>query len=181
MAAADGVGSGVVYELTDKFVVRAKLPEVWGFFSSVENLAEITPKWMAFTVRTPEVVIEEGAVFDYTIRWGVGGVRVPVKWRTRIILWEPRRMFVDLQVRGPYVLWHHQHSFREVEDGVECGDRVSYILPAGPVGRVVHAAVVRRQLREIFEYRRKVIGERLGWVREIEPVRIEPVKMEPVS
>lgn len=161
----------MTYELTDKFLVKAALPEVWAFFSSVGNLKEITPKWMNFTVLTPGVEIKQDAVFEYTIGW----MGVKMKWRTRIEVWEPRREFVDLQEKGPYALWRHTHSFREVEGGVECADRVEYRLPFGPIGRMTHAVMVRRQLQEIFEYRRKVIGEKLGWVREVEPVRIRPV------
>ena len=93
---------------------------------------------------------------------------MPVRWQTRIIDWSPPRQFIDLQVRGPYALWHHQHVFGPVEDGVLCRDRVIYKLPAGPLGRAVHAAVVGRQLRDIFRFRRGVIADRLGWVRPVQ-------------
>ena len=72
-------------------------------------------------------------------------------------------------VHGPYALWHHQHTFTPVEGGgVECFDRVIYRLPFGVLGRITHAAIVRRQLIEIFQFRRRVIGERLGWIRAIQ-------------
>ena len=61
-------------------------------------------------------------------------------------------------------LWHHQHTFEPNPDGagVICADRVIYKIPLGPLGRMMHALIVRNQLLDIFRHRRKVIGESLG-------------------
>src|SRR5215207_2008382 len=151
------------YELTDHFEVAAGIERCWQFFGSAENLPLITPPWLNFRIamRTPLPAIAQDAVLDYTIRW----MGVPVKWRTKIIDWSPPRQFLDLQIRGPYALWHHQHRFEPIDGagraggagarGVRCFDRVIYQLPVPLVRHVVHAAVVRKQLLEIFRYRRK--------------------------
>jgi hypothetical protein len=164
------------YELTDRFLVAADPDQTWRFFSAADNLPLITPPWLRFTVRTPPpVTIGPDALLDYTIRW----MGLSVRWRTKIIDWSPPRQFIDLQVRGPYALWHHQHTFTPTADGVQCSDRVIYRLPVPLVGRAVHAAVVRRQLVGIFRFRRNVIGERLGWAHHKPPtqdqVRIRPL------
>ena len=152
------------YELTDHFVVKASQAATWEFFSSADNLPAITPPWLTFTIKTPPPVrIEQDSLLDYTIKW----MGLPIKWRTRIIDWQPPRLFIDLQVRGPYALWHHQHTFTPVDDGVACTDRVIYKLPMGWLGRLGHG-LVRKQLLEIFRFRRQVIGERLGWVRGVQ-------------
>jgi N-acyl-L-homoserine lactone synthetase len=40
----------------------------------------------------------------------------------------------------------------------------------------VNALLVRRQLLEVFRYRRRIIGERLGWVRAVQTdVEIKPL------
>lgn len=155
----------MLYELTDHFVVAAGLERTWAFFSSAENLPRITPPWLRFTIRTPgRIEIGPETLLDYTIRWA----GVPVKWRTKIIDWSPPHQFIDLQVRGPYALWHHQHKFREAAQGTTCTDRVIYQLPAGWLGRAMHGVAVRRQLIDIFRFRRKVIAEELGWVRAVQ-------------
>jgi hypothetical protein len=161
------------YELTDHFQVGADLSRTWTFFSSAENLRRITPAWMQFTITAGgDAPIALDTVLDYTIRWK----GLPMRWRTKIVEWSPQRQFMDLQVRGPYALWLHQHSFAEVAGGVECRDRVIYRMPVPLVGRAVHAAVVRNQLLGIFRHRRKVIGEELGWVRAVQPdVQIRPL------
>ena len=38
-------------------------------------------------------------------------------------------------------------------DGVFVDDVVEYELPFGPLGAIAHALFVRRQLRQIFDYR----------------------------
>ena len=152
------------YELTDRFEVAAGAEACWAFFSDAANLPLITPPWLKFKVVTAEPAVGPEALLDYTIRW----LGLPVRWRTKIVDWSPPRQFIDLQVRRPYALWMHQHTFTPTERGTDCRDRVVYRLPVPLAGRVVHAAVVRRQLLEIFRFRRKVIGERLGWVRAIQ-------------
>lgn len=154
------------YELTDHFVVAAPPDKTWDFFGRAENLPAITPPWLGFTIHTPApITIGPDSLLDYTIRWA----GLPIRWRTRIIDWSPPRQFIDLQIRGPYTLWHHQHTFEPGEDGTVCRDRVTYKVPGGPVGRITNAAVIRRQLVGIFEYRRQVIGQELGWVRTVQP------------
>jgi ligand-binding SRPBCC domain-containing protein len=154
------------FELTDHFEVRASPASAWEFFSTATNLPLITPPWLRFTMAMePPVKIGPAAVLDYTIRW----LGLPIPWRTRIIDWSPPRQFIDLQVRGPYTLWHHQHVFETSSaGGTVCSDRVIYELPVPLVRRVVHPLVVRKQLLEIFRFRRKVIGERLGGLRGIQ-------------
>lgn len=150
------------YQLTDHFEVAADVTKTWEFFSNAGNLPRITPAWMRFSVVTPEpIVIAQDSILDYTIRWA----GIPIGWRTKIIEWSPPRQFIDLQIRGPYSLWHHQHKFTPSERGVVCFDRVIYQLPGPGIRRIVHPLMVRKQLLEIFRYRRKVIGENLGWIR----------------
>ena len=158
----------MVYELTDHFEVAADVDRCWQFFGSAENLPLITPPWLRFTIAMPAPLPAIGpeSGLDYTIRW----MGVPVQWRTRIIDWSPPHQFIDLQIRGPYGLWHHQHTFTPLPDGggVRCFDRVIYQLPVPGVRRAVHALVVRKQLIEIFRFRRKVIGKHLGWARAVQ-------------
>jgi hypothetical protein len=135
-------------------VLPGTLREVFAFFERPENLARITPPWLAFRMHTvPPLSLRRGAVIDYTIRW----MGIPVRWRTLITDYDPPNMFVDTQIQGPYSLWEHTHQFRPCAGGVEMTDIVRYQLPLGLVGSVAHALIVGRQLEAIFDFRANVI------------------------
>ena len=46
--------------------------------------------------------------------------------------------FADEQLRGPYVLWRHSHTFEPEDGGTMTTDRVQYIVPGGPLAGLVH-------------------------------------------
>ena len=141
---------------------RVPLPigEAFAFYGDARNLERITPPWLGFEVTTPEPIeMGEGTLIEYRLRLH----RVPVRWRTRIEAWEPPRRFVDAQVKGPYSLWEHTHTFEE--DGPEATiirDRVRYAIPFGPLGGLADRLLVRRDLKQIFDYRRDAVARQLG-------------------
>jgi ligand-binding SRPBCC domain-containing protein len=161
------------YLLKDRFVVAADSAKTWAFFSAAENLPRITPPAMKFRIDAePAGGIAQDSILDYTVR--VAGV--PVRWRTLITSWVPPIQFIDLQIRGPYAVWHHRHTFTPVADGMECTDDVLYKLPGGAVGRIAQPLMVRPQLLAIFRFRREAIARLLGPVRAIQAdVTIERV------
>jgi ligand-binding SRPBCC domain-containing protein len=124
-------------------------------FADAHNLERITPPWLGFRVITAgPIEMAAGTLIDYRLR--LHGV--PVRWRTRIEVWEPGRRFVDIQLRGPYRLWHHTHSFEAVEGGTLVRDRVRYALPLGPFGALARLAFVRRDLERIFDHRAEAVA-----------------------
>lgn len=128
---------------------------VFPFFARPENLARITPPWLDFRILTPSPVPMAAAVtIDYTIR--ILGLRL--SWRSRIAEYDPPRGFRDVQLIGPYRLWDHRHRFRPEGGGTVVEDEVSYQLPLGPLGRLVHALLVRPRLDAIFDYRRERVA-----------------------
>jgi ligand-binding SRPBCC domain-containing protein len=129
--------------------------DVFPFFADAHNLEAITPPWLGFRVATPRPIgMSAGALIEYRLR--LRGV--PLRWRTRIAVWDPPRRFVDVQLSGPYRLWHHTHDFEPAGDGgTVMRDTVRYALPLGPVGALAHALVVRRDLAAIFDFRHAAV------------------------
>jgi hypothetical protein len=130
--------------------------EVFAFFSDARNLEVITPPWLGFRILTPRPIhMATGTKLRYRI--GLHGI--PLRWTTEIRRWDPPHRFVDVQLSGPYKLWHHTHRFETHEGGTRITDVVRYRLPFGWIGRVVHALMVRRDVERIFAYRFQRIGE----------------------
>jgi ligand-binding SRPBCC domain-containing protein len=140
------------------------LDEAWAFFSDPRNLREITPDWLGFEIKTPDLPDEAypGLIISYTVR---PLFNIPVGWVTEITHIEPKRMFVDEQRRGPYAMWHHEHHFEEIPGGVRMRDIVSYVIPGGPLGDLVNVLTVRERVRAIFRYRKSVLEPRFGIYR----------------
>lgn len=140
---------------------RVDLPiaRAFEFYGDAHNLERITPPWLGFEVTTPGLIeMGVGTSIEYLLRLH----RVPVRWRTRIEAWEPPRRFVDVQVKGPYSLWEHAHTFEEDGSGATIiGDRVRYSIPFGPLGEIADRLLVRRDLRRIFDYRREAVAREL--------------------
>lgn len=129
----------------------------WEFFSSPLNLSKITPSYMDFRITSdlPEEMYE-GMIITYKVKPLAG---IAVNWVTEISHIRKPYFFIDTQLSGPYKLWHHQHIFKEVENGIEMEDIVHYKLPFGILGNIANFLFVRRQLEGIFNYRKKVLSE----------------------
>ncbi|HTX30462.1 MAG TPA: SRPBCC family protein [Solirubrobacteraceae bacterium] len=146
-------------QLEREQVVTRPLAEVFAFFARAENLERITPPWLSFRVTTPgPIEMARGTVIDYRLR--LHGL--PLRWTSRIELWEEGRRFVDRQVRGPYRLWRHLHEFAPVDGGTCVRDRVDYALPLGRAGHRLGRPLVRHDLAQIFDYRRAAVRRLLG-------------------
>ena len=145
--------------LTREQILPGAPDEVFGFFADAANLEAITPPWLRFRIVTPKPIhMAAGTLIEYRLALH----RIPIRWLTRIEVWEPGERFVDVQLRGPYRLWHHTHSFEAREGGTLVGDRVRYALPLGPLGELAHRALVRRDLERIFDFRHERVARRLG-------------------
>jgi ligand-binding SRPBCC domain-containing protein len=147
-----------MWRLECEMTAPVAIERAFALFEDPYNLAKVTPAWLNFRIKTREpIVMGRGTQIDYTIRW----LGLPVRWRTRITDYDPPRLFVDQQIRGPYLLWRHRHEFRETAGGTVISDRVDYRLPLGSAGDLAHVLVVRRQLIGIFRFRQRAIAELL--------------------
>ena len=142
------------YRFKTEVVLNAPIKEVFEFFSSAENLEALTPPWLNFKILTQlPLRVKEGSLLDYKISLH----RIPIKWRTEIAVWQPPVRFVDQQLRGPFKLWRHEHTFEDLDEGRTLMlDEVNYI-PRG--GGLIHRFFVKPDLERIFAYRQEKLSE----------------------
>jgi uncharacterized protein len=139
--------------------VPHQLDEVFEFFSKAENLQELTPAWLHFQIFSVDPTpIRRGTLIRYSLRWRV----FPIHWTTEIIEWDPPHRFVDIQLKGPYKLWHHEHRFVAEGSGARIFDEVQYMLPFGPFGWIAHQVKVRKDVESIFAYRKTAVARLFG-------------------
>ena len=147
------------YRLRHEQIVPRPLEEVFEFFARAENLETLTPEWLNFKIESVNPrPVQKGTLISYELR--VRGL--PLRWTSEIQEWNPPTRFVDLQIRGPYKLWHHTHTFIAEGNNTRIIDEVLYDLPFGPLGKIAHTLMVKSDVEKIFRYREMKIRELFG-------------------
>ncbi len=149
-----------IYEIhsTQKLPISKK--EAWDFLSNPRNLQEIMPADMGFKILSgADRKMFTGQILQYKV------TPLPLfstKWVTEITHVEELSYFVDIQLSGPYKMWHHKHFIKEIEGGVEVEDLVHYVVPFGWLGQLLHPIIIQPKLNQIFEARTKKMTELFG-------------------
>lgn len=141
------------FQIHEAILLNYPREQVFRFFANAENLGLLTPPWLRFSIKNDlPIKMTQGTVISYTIR--IRGI--PVNWESEITIWRPPYEFCDVQRRGPYRQWIHQHIFESVPGGTRVLDRVDYDVPGGAV---VNRLFVAGDLRRIFAYRKAKLVE----------------------
>ena len=126
------------------------LETVFHFFSNAENLNRLTPPHLDFEILTPlPIQMAEGTLIDYQLKI----YKIPIKWKTKIIAWEPPYRFIDAQLKGPYRKWIHEHKFEAADDRTKMTDTVEYAIPGGIFSPAINNLFVKRDIQKIFNFR----------------------------
>ncbi len=148
------MGARPIYTMHRRQWLPCGLHQTFGFFERPENLPRITPPWLQFRLLTPApIVMRRGLTIDYHVRV----LGMATHWRSAISEYDPPFWFRDEQVIGPYRLWDHRHRFWRENGGTVIEDFVVYEPPLGPIGALLDRLIIRRQLEDIFDFRREQI------------------------
>ena len=145
------------YSIKFEQFIDLPINDVFDFFSKPENLSLITPPRLKFDIMTPSPIeMKEGQLIDYslTIMYFI-----KLRWRTLITDYKKPYQFVDQQIKGPYSLWHHTHTFEQKNGGTVIKDAVTYAIPFGIIGQLIHAIYIKYDIKGIFEYRHKILNK----------------------
>ena len=145
------------YQFKRQQCFKNSVDELWDFISSPQNLKVITPDYMGFEVTSKDLPdkMYEGMLITYKVSPLLG---IKTTWVSEITHIKDKQYFVDEQRVGPYNIWHHQHFLEETPNGTLMKDIISYKPPMGILGNVANALVIKQKLKEIFDYRTKVLN-----------------------
>ncbi|MDB4584671.1 SRPBCC family protein [Draconibacterium sp.] len=149
------------YQLIKTQKIPATIEQVWDFISSPANLKKITPAYMGFDI-TSKLIPEKmypGMIISYKVS---PLFKIKMTWVTEITQVREKEYFIDEQRIGPYKIWHHQHKIKAIEGGVLMTDIVSYQPPFGVLGSLANSLMIKKQLREIFDYRTHAVEKEFG-------------------
>ena len=142
-----------VHEFQSELWLPLPPEELFLFFADATNLDALTP---------PPIVLKAGALIDYRLR--VHGL--PLRWRTRINVWQPPHRFVDEQLRGPYRQWIHEDTFEARDGGTLARDVVRYAVP---LDFLLHRWFVRPDIEKIFQFRMEALRKRFAVSEPVRP------------
>ncbi len=118
----------------------------------------LSPPWQAIDLVKPNDGIEAGATLIMKLLLGPLGL----PWHALHVPTEGYEGFCDIQTRGPFAKWRHDHIFTTDSDGRSIlRDRVSYRLPLWPLSHPIAGWAVRKMLHRMFRYRHATTEEDL--------------------
>jgi ligand-binding SRPBCC domain-containing protein len=129
---------------------------IWRFVTDCRHMNEVLPDFIRFKVLDVRAGhhpprLAEGVTYRYRLYLhGVG-----VTWKTWVTVVDPPQRFIDIQARGPYASFEHEHRFVEEAGGTRLLDVIRYRAPGGPLAGLVDRLYVRRSLRKLFENRHR--------------------------
>ncbi|GAA3608687.1 SRPBCC family protein [Flavivirga amylovorans] len=154
-----------LYQLHSKQTFPISKQKAWEFLSNPANLKVITPNHMGFHILSgADRPMFPGQIIQYKVSPFPG---YTTKWVTEITHVKEGEYFVDEQRFGPYALWHHKHFIKDIDGGIEMEDIIDYKIPFGILGQLAHPILVKKQLKQIFSYREKILTERFGKIESI--------------
>ena len=150
-----------VYQFYKEQRIHTTVDEIWDFVSSPRNLKEITPDYMRFEITTAHMsdIMYPGMIISYKVS-PVLGIKLP--WVTEITHVSNKDFFVDEQRKGPYKMWHHEHRIIQTDDGLIMTDLITYEPPFGVLGALANKLFIKKQLNDIFDYRKKIIDDKFN-------------------
>ena len=146
-----------IYQIKSKQILPITLDNSWNFFSDPRNLPKITPPWLNLKITSdlPDKMYE-GMIITYKVYPFLG---IPSNWVTEITQVKEKNFFIDEQRFGPYKFWHHQHHFKQIDEGIEMEDIVTYALPLDPLSRPINSLIVENKVKGIFKFREEVLNK----------------------
>ena len=152
------------YSIEFEQFINLPIQDVFLFFSQPKNLSLITPPRLKFNILTPEPIqMYEGQLIDYTLTIMY---IINIRWTTLITMYQEPNIFIDQQLKGPYSLWHHTHTFEEKDGGTLIKDQVIYGIPFGWFGRFLNFVYIKHDINSIFKYRHQILNKIFSEIKQ---------------
>jgi len=110
----------------------------------------LMPPWEKLVITHQSPTLSVGCKLQFRIK--KGPFQIP--WEADHPEVVPGKMFTDIQKKGPFRTWVHQHRFETLSPSTsKLIDDLSIVLPGGWLGNSLGAPLLRRQLQKMFRFR----------------------------
>jgi ligand-binding SRPBCC domain-containing protein len=131
-------------------IIRAAPERVFAFHELPDALARLTPPWESSRVIQAAKISEVGS--EAIVETRILGI-IPVRWVARHTMYDPPRMFEDVQVKGPFRYWRHRHLIQPHAEGAILRDEIEYEPPFSIFGQLAEPFLITPRLKKLFDYR----------------------------
>lgn len=135
-------------------VYPVSVEELFAWHTRAGALQRMTPPWEQVRLLSSTGGIQVGARIELLMHLGP----LPMRWVALHDRYEEPRLFRDIQLRGPFARWEHEHRFEAVPGGAALTDHVAYELPLPPFGGWFGGGFARATLERTFRYRHALLG-----------------------
>jgi ligand-binding SRPBCC domain-containing protein len=137
-------------------VIHASPERVFAFHELPDAFGRLMPPWERAKIvqAAPNLLPGARAIVETKV---LGLFRF--RWVAEHTLYDPPRMFQDVQLSGPFKRWQHTHIVTSHPDGAVLRDEIEYEAPLGPLGKLMAPVVIVPRLTKLFEYRHRVTKE----------------------
>jgi ligand-binding SRPBCC domain-containing protein len=140
-------------EFVKESIVNASPERVFAFHELSDAFARLMPSWEKTTIILPPASLHVGA--RTIVETSVFGP-IKVRWVAEHTIYDPPRMFEDVQTTGPFKQWRHRHIVKPHPQGAILRDEIWYEPPLGPLGKIFAPILVVPRLERMFTYRHEV-------------------------
>ncbi len=146
-------------------LIKASPERVFAFHEQPDVLKILIPPWESARVIKAAGIADVGsrAIIETKI---IGPIAI--QWIAEHTVYDPPHKFEDVQIKGPFRAWRHQHLIQPAAGGALLRDQIDYEPPLGFVGRLIAPLLIERRLKRLFEYRHQVTRE---WCERKERMR----------
>ena len=136
--------------------IAASPESVFRFHESADARRQLIPPWEKMTVAESDGSLQRGS--RVVLRGRLGPIQV--EWVAEHTAYDRPHLFADRQESGPFAWWYHRHRF--IDDGsggTILRDEVDYKPPLGVIGNWLGGWLIRRKLKQMFDYRHQATRE----------------------
>ncbi|MCB9639955.1 MAG: TIGR01777 family protein [Myxococcales bacterium] len=145
-----------VFTKRTKFASSAH--EVFAWHRRDGAFERLSPPWDRVEIVEKQGGIEEGARMVMRLHLGP----IPQTWEAVHQDYIEDQLFTDVQKRGPFASWEHEHRFlSQADGGCVLEDHIHYELPMGALGRAIGGGSIQRTIQRMFAFRHQRLAHDL--------------------
>jgi len=135
-------------------IIRASPERVFAFHELPDAFERLIPPWEKAEVIQKADISRIGS--RAIIRQKIFGL-IPSQWVAEHTVYDPPRMFEDVQVSGPFKSWRHRHIIAPAGDkSAVLRDEIEFEPPLSLLGQIAAPLFILPKLEKMFAYRHEV-------------------------